>query len=65
MPSDDIGCFEPLCTDPADVLGMDEMFGVHVAFCEEHVENWNDIDHITLEDDRLVGTGTDGGGRDA
>lgn len=47
-----IGCFEALCTEPADVLGMDEKFGVHVAFCEEHVENWNDVDHITLEGDR-------------
>jgi hypothetical protein len=31
---------------------MDEKFGVHVGFCEDHAGNWDDVDHITLDDGR-------------
>jgi len=45
----EISCFHPGCTDPADEKAHDEKFGAFVAFCEDHVDEWRDTEHIDFD----------------
>jgi len=45
----EISCFHPGCTDPADEKANDEKFGAFVAFCEDHVDEWRDTEHIDFD----------------
>lgn len=45
----EITCFDPDCREPADEKAHDEKFGAFVAFCNDHVEKWRDVDHIDFD----------------
>lgn len=36
----EVSCGEPVCTKPADNVLYDTKFSCHVAFCDEHVDEW-------------------------
>mgnify|MGYP000423857085 CR=1 FL=1 len=45
----EITCFDPQCRQPASNKAHDEKFGQFVAFCDDCVGNWRDVDHIDFE----------------
>lgn len=44
-----ISCFHPGCQDDIDEKAYDEKFGQFVAFCADHVPEWEDVDHIDFD----------------
>lgn len=41
-----ISCHDPDCRDDADELARDTMVGCVIAFCEDHIDDWLDLNHI-------------------